>query len=127
MSLIGLLLAGGALAKVGQFYASAIKNSGAAHRCVLSLCLFNGCRALPCPCFVAYQMDAEHCRVLALLFIRVYSSCLGSGIEFDVLFGPAYKGIPLAAATSIAMFNMYGDDVPYTFNRKEAKVRHQLI
>lgn len=61
---------GGAVAKVGQFYASAIKNSG---------------------------------------------------IEFDVLFGPAYKGIPLAAATAIAMFHMYGDDVPYTFNRKEAK------
>jgi orotate phosphoribosyltransferase len=61
---------GGALAKVGEFYASAIKNSG---------------------------------------------------VEFDVLFGPAYKGIPLAAATSIAMFSMYGDDVPYTFNRKEAK------
>jgi orotate phosphoribosyltransferase len=45
-----------------------------------------------------------------------------SGIEFDVLFGPAYKGITLAAATTIALSEHHGIDVPYCFNRKEAKV-----
>jgi orotate phosphoribosyltransferase len=44
-----------------------------------------------------------------------------SGVQFDVLFGPAYKGITLAAATSMALADHYGIDVPYCFNRKEAK------
>ncbi len=44
-----------------------------------------------------------------------------SGIEFDVLLGPAYKGIPLAAATACALSDDFGRDVPYTYNRKEAK------
>ena len=44
-----------------------------------------------------------------------------SGIEFDLLFGPAYKGIPLAAITASALFQSHGVDVPYAFNRKEAK------
>ena len=44
-----------------------------------------------------------------------------SGVEFDMLFGPAYKGIPLAAATAIALNNRHGRNVPYAFNRKEAK------
>lgn len=47
-----------------------------------------------------------------------------SGVEFDMLFGPAYKGISLATATSIALANhpgLNGRDVPFTFNRKEAK------
>ncbi len=43
-----------------------------------------------------------------------------AGIEFDVLFGPAYKGIPLAAATVVALAAQ-GQKVPYSFNRKEAK------
>jgi orotate phosphoribosyltransferase len=43
-----------------------------------------------------------------------------SGIEFDMLFGPAYKGIPLVTATAIALAKM-GRNVPYAFNRKEAK------
>ncbi|MFN3750106.1 MAG: orotate phosphoribosyltransferase [Thiobacillus sp.] len=43
-----------------------------------------------------------------------------SGIAFDVLFGPAYKGIPLAAAIAIALAGM-GKNVPFAFNRKEAK------
>ena len=50
------------------------------------------------------------------------SSIVESGIEFDVLFGPAYKGITLAAATSVALAEHHGIDVPYCFNRKEAKV-----
>ncbi len=44
----------------------------------------------------------------------------GSGVEFDVLFGPAYKGIPLAAATAIALARL-GMNTPYAYNRKEAK------
>ena len=44
-----------------------------------------------------------------------------SGIEFDVLYGPAYKGIPLAAVTAAALFDDHGIDIPYAFNRKEAK------
>ncbi len=46
---------------------------------------------------------------------------LDAGIEFDVLFGPAYKGIPLAAATAIALSQRTGDPIPWVFNRKEAK------
>ncbi len=44
-----------------------------------------------------------------------------SGVKFDMLFGPAYKGIPLAAATAIALYEQHGKDYPYAFNRKEAK------
>ena len=46
---------------------------------------------------------------------------LQSGIEFDLLFGPAYKGIPLAAITASALYQSHGVDLPYAFNRKEAK------
>jgi len=53
---------------------------------------------------------------------RFYAQTIvGSGIEFDVLYGPAYKGIPLAAVTAAAMYDQHGLDVPYAFNRKEAK------
>ena len=44
-----------------------------------------------------------------------------SGIEFDILFGPAYKGIPLVAATAIALNDSFYRNVHYSFNRKEAK------
>jgi orotate phosphoribosyltransferase len=44
-----------------------------------------------------------------------------SGVEFDMLFGPAYKGIPLATATAIALATRHGRNVPIAFNRKEAK------
>ncbi len=44
-----------------------------------------------------------------------------SGLEFDLLLGPAYKGIPLAAATAIALAQDYGRDLPFAYNRKEAK------
>ncbi len=44
-----------------------------------------------------------------------------SGLQFDMLFGPAYKGIPLAAAVSIALYEKHGLDYPYAFNRKETK------
>lgn len=53
---------------------------------------------------------------------RCYARCIvDSGLEFDVLLGPAYKGIPLAAATAIALANDHGRDVPFSYNRKEAK------
>ena len=43
------------------------------------------------------------------------------GLDFDVLFGPAYKGIPLTVATSMAISELYGKDVRYCSNRKEVK------
>ncbi len=48
---------------------------------------------------------------------------MASGVHFDMLFGPAYKGIPLATATATALSrpDMAGRDVPFAFNRKEAK------
>jgi orotate phosphoribosyltransferase len=53
---------------------------------------------------------------------RCYAQCIvDAGIEFDVLLGPAYKGIPLAAATAIALADHHGRDVPFAYNRKEAK------
>lgn len=45
----------------------------------------------------------------------------GAGLEFDVLLGPAYKGIPLAAATAVQLADAHDRDVPWCFNRKEAK------
>jgi len=44
-----------------------------------------------------------------------------SGLEFDILFGPAYKGIPLGTACAVALAERHGRDVPFCFNRKEAK------
>ncbi|MEW5754940.1 MAG: orotate phosphoribosyltransferase [Pseudomonadota bacterium] len=53
---------------------------------------------------------------------RFYAQAIEhSGIQYDMLFGPAYKGIPLVAAVSIALAEQHGKDVPYAFNRKEAK------
>ncbi len=53
---------------------------------------------------------------------RYYAhAIIDSGIEFDMLFGPAYKGIPLATATAIALADHHQRDIPYAFNRKEAK------
>jgi len=46
---------------------------------------------------------------------------VSGGLEADVLFGPAYKGIPLAAATAIALAREHGRETPFAFNRKEAK------
>lgn len=59
----------------------------------------------------------------ALAFLgRCYAQCiLESGIKYDVLFGPAYKGIPLVSAACVALSEHFAADVPYCFNRKEAK------
>jgi orotate phosphoribosyltransferase len=53
---------------------------------------------------------------------RFYAAALmDSGIAFDLLFGPAYKGIPIATTTAVALNDHHHLDVPYCFNRKEAK------
>src|SRR6185312_16902488 len=49
------------------------------------------------------------------------SAITRSAIAFDMVFGPAYKGIPLATATAIALAEHHDRSVPYAFNRKEAK------
>jgi len=66
----GLFNSGEALAKLGQYYAAAIKENG---------------------------------------------------VKFDVLFGPAYKGIPLATTCAVALYEHQNTNIPYSFNRKEAK------
>ncbi|HYH02715.1 MAG TPA: orotate phosphoribosyltransferase [Bacillota bacterium] len=52
-----------------------------------------------------------------------YAACIVENQikEYDLLFGPAYKGIPLSVAAAIALFRNYQMDIPYSFNRKEAK------
>ncbi|KAI9591105.1 orotate phosphoribosyltransferase [Syncephalis fuscata] len=54
---------------------------------------------------------------------RFYAAAISdaSELSYDVLFGPAYKGIPLACATAVALYDHHARDTPYTFNRKERK------
>ena len=53
---------------------------------------------------------------------RCYADAIvQSAVDFDMLFGPAYKGIPLAAATAVALHRHHGRNVPFAYNRKEAK------
>ena len=53
---------------------------------------------------------------------RYYADAIvASGLKFDMLFGPAYKGIPLVAAVAVALAEQHGLDLPWAFNRKEAK------
>ena len=53
---------------------------------------------------------------------RYYAAALvDSAINYDVLFGPAYKGIPIASATAVQLAELHDQDVPWCFNRKEAK------
>lgn len=58
---------------------------------------------------------------LALLGRCYAERIVESALEFDVLLGPAYKGIPLATATAVALADHYGRDIPFAYNRKEAK------
>ena len=60
-------------------------------------------------------------RDLALLGHFYAQALVDSGIDFDLLFGPAYKGIPIATTTAVALAEHHERDVPYCFNRKEAK------
>lgn len=53
---------------------------------------------------------------------RCYADAImASGVEYDMLFGPAYKGIPLAAVVAVALARDHGRNVPFAYNRKEAK------
>lgn len=62
--------------------------------------------------------DGESLSVLG----QCYADALhASGLPFDMLFGPAYKGIPLVSATAIACSERHGRNLPWAFNRKEAK------
>jgi orotate phosphoribosyltransferase len=60
-------------------------------------------------------------RALAEVGEAYATAAANGGIAFDMLFGPAYKGIPLAAATAIALSQRHGRDVPWAYNRKENK------
>ncbi|MCH1493343.1 MAG: orotate phosphoribosyltransferase [Luminiphilus sp.] len=60
-------------------------------------------------------------RALATLGACYADTLMTAAMDPTVLFGPAYKGIPLAAATAIALANQHDVDVPYSFNRKERK------
>jgi orotate phosphoribosyltransferase len=62
--------------------------------------------------------DGEAAAVLGQCYAE---AILRSHLEFDMIFGPAYKGIPLATAVVIALATQHGRNVPYAFNRKEAK------
>ena|SRR5579862_4034144 len=57
----------------------------------------------------------------ALLGSCYAAAIVAAGVEFDMLFGPAYKGIPLVSVTAAALWNDHRRSVPYAFNRKEAK------
>lgn len=58
----------------------------------------------------------------AAMLGKCYAAALvNAGIEFDMLFGPAYKGIPLVTAVAVALAEHHGRNYPYAFNRKEAK------
>jgi orotate phosphoribosyltransferase len=60
-------------------------------------------------------------RAIAMLGRHYARTAVGSGVAFDMLFGPAYKGIPLVTATAAALAEHEDVDRPYAFNRKEAK------
>ncbi|NHB87633.1 orotate phosphoribosyltransferase [Photorhabdus tasmaniensis] len=60
-------------------------------------------------------------RDLALIGRFYAAALLDSGIQCDLLFGPAYKGIPIATTTAVALADHHDIDMPYCFNRKEAK------
>ncbi len=60
-------------------------------------------------------------RMLSRLGRYYADAIINSKVEFDVLFGPAYKGIPLVSAVAIALNEHHDRDVPWVFNRKEAK------
>jgi orotate phosphoribosyltransferase len=60
-------------------------------------------------------------RALAELGRHYAQMIQAAGLQFDVLFGPAYKGIPLVASAAVALADGHGRNVPWAFNRKEAK------
>lgn len=60
-------------------------------------------------------------KALAVLGQCYADAILDSGLQIDLLFGPAYKGIPLVAVTAAALHEKHGVDMPFCFNRKEVK------
>jgi orotate phosphoribosyltransferase len=62
--------------------------------------------------------SGSHLSQLGIFYAKAIEA---SGLKFDVLFGPAYKGIPLATTTAIALNDSLGRNIPYSFNRKEVK------
>lgn len=60
-------------------------------------------------------------QALAKLGQYYAQSIVESGLEYDMLFGPAYKGIPLVSAVSIALYEQHGIDKPFSYDRKEVK------
>ncbi len=66
----------------------------------------------------AYVTGTQLCRLGEYYAKAIHDNY---GLDFDVLFGPAYKGIPLAVATAMAISELYGKDVKYCSNRKEEK------
>lgn len=60
-------------------------------------------------------------KAMATLAKSYAAAIVNSGVEMDVLFGPAYKGIPLSATTAMSLSQEYDRDTPYTYNRKEKK------
>lgn len=60
-------------------------------------------------------------KAMATLAKSYAAAIVNSGVDMDVLFGPAYKGIPLAATTAMALSQDYDRETPYAFNRKEKK------
>ncbi|KAI8830876.1 orotate phosphoribosyltransferase [Chytriomyces cf. hyalinus JEL632] len=60
-------------------------------------------------------------QALSLLGSYYAAALVDSGLSYDVIFGPAYKGIPLVSATAVALHGNHGLNAPYSFNRKEKK------
>ena len=60
-------------------------------------------------------------RAMGALATCYAETIVGADVTYDMLFGPAYKGIPLATATAVALAEHHGLDLPFAFNRKEAK------
>lgn len=89
----GLICTGGALAKLGKLYAGRIIDF-----------------AFPKP-----SSSAVHDTTFG------FGGFVNTDLPFDVLFGPAYKGITLAASAAIALSELLGKEIPYAYNRKEAK------
>ncbi len=62
--------------------------------------------------------DGRSLHLLAEYYAKTLKS---SGLVFDMLYGPAYKGIPIATAVAMAYYRLFGENIPVAFNRKEAK------
>jgi orotate phosphoribosyltransferase len=65
---------------------------------------------------------------LSSLSIRFYAIAIReSGVQFDVIFGPAYKGIPLATTLAMAWCQLYGENKEICYNRKEVKDHGEVV